>query len=635
MRTILTLFEDSLKVHAARPFLWEKNDVKFEPVTYGEVHRMACWFAAGLLDAGVQFGDRIALLAEGRNDWVIAELGILYAGAVNVPLSIKLESGEVLFRLNHAACRFLIVSENQSKKVEMILDQADSIEKLITMDAEDESDKLLSFRQLEARGKAKLEENPTYLYPVRAQIQENTLANICYTSGTTADPKGIMLSHLNYYCNVHQAESVVSIPASYRMLNILPLDHSFAHTCGIYTFIKMGASMAFVKTGATGAETLKNIPLNIKEIKPDVLLSVPALAKNFRKNIEKGIRDKGFLTEKLFQLALHTTMSYNGFGNDKGKGWRLILKPFVDLFDKILFSKVREGFGGNLKFFVGGGALLDLDLQRFFYAVGMPMYQGYGLSEASPIISANGTSLHKLGSSGVLVKDLQLKICDNDGRELPQGQSGEIVVKGENVMLGYWRNEKASSEALKNGWLFTGDMGYMDPDGFLYVLGRFKSLLIGQDGEKYSPEGIEEALVEHSPYIEQILLHNNQDPITTGLIYPSREAIRRELKKHGIDPASDEGIKKAIDLIVKDIKEFRAGGKMHGKFPERWLPSSIGIITEGFTEANHQMNSTMKIVRNKITAVYDDYLKYLLTAEAKNAHHSKNKEALLKVLGNG
>lgn len=632
MRTILTLFEDSLRRYAEQPFLWEKKNADFEPMTYGEVHQGACMFAAGLLDAGVQFGDRIALLAEGRNDWVISELGILYAGAVNVPLSIKLESGEVLFRINHAECRFLIVSENQFKKVEAILNQAESIQQLITLDADGESDKSLSFKQLLIRGKAKLDENSEYLKDIRSQIQENTLANICYTSGTTADPKGIMLSHLNYYCNVYQAESVVTIPSSYRMLNILPLDHSFAHTCGIYTFIKMGASMAFVKTGATGAETLKNIPLNIKEIKPDVLLSVPALAKNFRKNIEKGIRDKGAITEQLFRLALRTSMAYNGFGFNKGKGWRIILKPFVGLFEAILFSKVREGFGGKMKFFVGGGALLDLDLQKFFYAIGMPMYQGYGLSEASPIISANGTMLHKLGSSGVLVKDLLLKICDNEGKELPQGQSGEIVVKGENVMLGYWRNEKATAEALKDGWLFTGDMGYMDSDGFLYVLGRFKSLLIGQDGEKYSPEGIEEALVEHSPYIEQILLHNNQDPITTGLIYPSKEAIKRELKKHGIDPSSDEGVKRAIDLIVKDIKDFRNGGKMHGKFPERWLPSSIGIITEGFTEANHQMNSTMKIVRNKITAVYNDYLTYLLMADAKNVHHSKNLEAIRKIL---
>lgn len=632
MKTILSLFEESVTKHAERPFLWEKKENGFESTSYQQIHQAALSLAAGLVDAGILPGDRIALLSEGRNDWVIAELGILYAGAVNVPLSIKLEPAEVLFRLNHAACRFVMVSDNQSKKIETIQAQLETIEKFILLDSANFASNTLYFRPLIESGKNLLAGQPDYLQSRRENIGENTLVNICYTSGTTADPKGIMLSHLNYYCNVMQAESVVSIPPHYRMLNILPLDHSFAHTAGIYTFIKMGASMAFVKTGSTGAETLKNIPLNIKEIKPDVLLSVPALAKNFRKNIEKGIRDKGAITEKLFNFALHTTILYNGYGFNKGKGWRAILKPLVSLFDSILFKKVREGFGGNLKFFVGGGALLDLDLQKFFYAVGMPMYQGYGLSEASPIISANGTMRHKLGSSGVLVRDLELKICDNDGNSLPQGEKGEIVVKGDNVMLGYWKNEKASAEALKDGWLFTGDMGSMDSDGFLYVMGRFKSLLIGQDGEKYSPEGIEEALVEYSPFIDQILLYNNQSPITTALIFPNKEAIKRELKKHGIKPDSSHAASKAIDWIVKDIRDFKTGGKMAGHFPERWLPSNFGIITEGFTEANHQMNSTMKIVRNKITDVYADYLSYLISPEAKNPQHERNAQAIRKLI---
>jgi len=246
--------------------------------------------------------------------------------------------------------------------------------------------------------------------------------------------------------------------------------------------------MASVYAGETGIETIKNIPINIKEIRPHFLMSVPSLAKNFRKNIEKGIRDKGKLTEKLFRFALSIAYIYNQTGYDKGKGLRFLLKPLVVLFDKILFAKVRMAFGGRLEYFVGGGALLDIDLQRFFYAIGIPMYQGYGLTEASPTISANNPGKHKMGSSGILVKYMDLKICDTDGKELPPGDKGEIVIRGGNVMAGYWNNPEATAETIRDGWLYTGDLGYMTNEGFLYVLGRFKSLLIGDDGEKFSPE---------------------------------------------------------------------------------------------------------------------------------------------------
>ncbi|MGC9343371.1 MAG: AMP-binding protein, partial [Bacteroidales bacterium] len=198
-----------------------------------------------------------------------------------------------------------------------------------------------------------------------------------------------MLSHRNYTANVEQALSLMNIPEYYCTLLILPWDHSFAHTAGIYSVIASGASMAAIQAGSTPMETLKNIPKNIKEIKPHFLLSVPSLAKNFRKNIEKSIREKGKTTEKLFNHALSVAYKYNGIGWDRGKGFRGILKPYYRLFDKILFSKIRDGFGGNIDFFIGGGALLDIELQRFFFAIGMPMYQGYGLSEAAPVISSN------------------------------------------------------------------------------------------------------------------------------------------------------------------------------------------------------------------------------------------------------
>jgi len=303
----------------------------------------------------------------------------------------------------------------------------------------------------------------------------------------------------------------------------------------------------------------------------------------------------------------------------------MLRRPLYAVFDRIIFSKIRQNFGGRLEFFIGGGALLDIELQRFFYAIGIPMYQGYGLTEATPIISANVPRKHKLGSSGSVVKDLELKICDEKGNSLPVGEHGEIVVRGENVMSGYWRNEKATQETIRDGWLFTGDLGYMDENGFLYVLGRDKSLLIGSDGEKYSPEGIEEALVSHSDYIDQIMLYNNQSPFTVALVVPNKDAILRTLKAGNLSCHTEEGQDTALRRIESDIQDFKTGGKYAGTFPERWLPAAVAILGEGFTEQNCFLNSTLKMVRGKITEFYRDRIDYLYTTETKNICNPHNR----------
>jgi len=633
MKTLNQFFENYARQFASNPMMLEKTGDNWISSSYREIREQVHQMAAGLITLGLKKNDRVSLISEGRNAWVISELGILYCGAINVPLSIKLmEGSDLKFRISHSGSKMVIISGNQSRKLEGIKNELDSVEKFIYLDPKASYESRdIYYGEVIEKGKKYLEKNRNKFDEIWKSVEPGDVANICYTSGTTADPKGIMLSHRNYTANVDQALTLMNIPQDYCSLLILPWDHSFAHTAGIYSIIASGASMASVQTGSSPMETLKNIPINIKEVKPSFLLSVPSLAKNFRKNIEKGIREKGPVIEALFNFALKVAYKYNGIGWNKGKGLRILLKPLYKLFDIILFRKVREGFGGRLDFFIGGGALLDIELQRFFSAIGIPMYQGYGLSESAPVISSNAAHKHKMGSSGFLVKDLELKICDDDGNELPLGEKGEIVVKGENVMLGYWKNEKATKEALKDGWLYTGDMGYMDEDGFLYVLGRFKSLLISDDGEKYSPEGIEEAF-ESSKYIEQVMLYNNQRPYTVCLIYPNREALKRVVTEHGKDPSSTDGCVAALKIIESELNEYRTNGKYGDIFPQRWLPPALGILSEGFTEENRMMNSTMKIVRPKITEIHAELLEHLYTPEAKIIDNERNMSAISKLL---
>ncbi len=625
MKTIPEMFENSVMLWPDNVMMWEKRNSAYESTTYTQARECVYDTAAGLLCQHLQKGDRVALLSEARNDWALCELAILYCGAVNVPLSVKLtDPAELKFRLDHSGARFIIVSANQVKNIRPVIDEL-TVEKVILLDeTEKVSNNDINIAALRQQGSNWRKNNNNGLKDIWQSLKGDDYANICYTSGTTADPKGIILTHRNYTANVEQALTLMEIPPWYVSLLILPWDHSFAHTAGIYVLIRSGAAIASVQSGKSAVETIKNIPGNIRETKPVYLLSVPSLAGNFKKNIEKGIADKGKVINALFNHGLQVGYLYNDNGWRRGRGWRFLLKPYYKLFDKIIFKKIRENFGGRLKFFIGGGALLDYDIQRFFYAIGLPMFQGYGLSEASPIISSNALRRHKLGSSGYLVQNLELKICDEDGHTLETGRKGEIVVKGENVMAGYWNNQRATDEALRDGWLHTGDMGYMDKDGFLYVLGRFKSLLIGDDGEKYSPEGIEEALEAHSPLVDQCMLYNNQNPYTVMLLVLNSAQVKQM--------AASGGAGSVLQKVSEQVAQFRKGGRHQGLFPERWLPVAVALLAEGFTEENKMMNSTLKIVRPKIIECYKKQIEYLYTPQGKSIDNTINREVIRQII---
>ena len=630
--TIIDFVEKYVTKFSENPFLWEKNldTNQWEPTSYAETLRQAKRIAAGLMALGVEKGDKISYLSEGRNMWVIGELGVLFAGAVNVPLSIKLEeTNDLVFRVKHSDSKYVITSKFQLPKIRKILPECPMVEKVIVFDEiADKQDNEMYIGEIIEMGDKFLAENEDKLVERYRSIQPDDYANISYTSGTTADPKGILLTHRNYTANVEQAHSVIGVEENDRMLIILPLDHCFAHVAGFYTMMSYGASIGTVPSGKSGKEALRNIPTSIKEFQPHVMLSVPTLAKNFKKSIETTIKKSGKTVEKLYNFALNNAIKYNKEGYNKGgilHWWR---KPLMVLFDKIIFTKVRQGLGGNMKFFVGGGALLDIDLQRYYYAIGIPMYQGYGLSEATPIISANSPKKHIFGSSGKVVSPMEIKILDADGVEQPFGSKGEICIKGENVMAGYWKNPKSTADTIVDGWLHTGDMGYMRDAEMLYVVGRFKSLLIAADGEKYSPEGIEENLVESSKYIDGALLHNSQDPYTIALITPNKEALKAYAKELGLDPETKEAKEKMLELLQEEVNMYRKGGRMFGAFPERWLPAAVCVLPEPWTEQNHFLNSSMKVVRGRVEEAYKANMEFAYTPEGKNIVNDMNMASL-------
>lgn len=618
--TIIDFVNEYVDKYQNDTYLREKVNGVWTETSFIKTRDEARLIAAGFMSLGLNKGDKVSLLAEARPMWVITEFGILFAGGVDVPLSYKLESDyDLTFRINHSDSRFIVASEMEIEKVRRVIAQCPAIEKVIVMDDIPLQEGEIYLKDVREAGVKFIEEHPGELEARMASVGPDDYANISYTSGTTADPKGILLTHRNYTANVAQGASVISIDRGDIMLIILPMDHCFAHVAGLYTMMSYGGSIATVP-GKTPQAQLRNIIPTLKEIKPQVMLTVPAISRSFKKAIENGVKAKGKTTEKLYNMALKNARAYyKDYYNQGGaQFWR---KPFVKLFDKIIFSKIRETFGGKMKFCVGGGALLDIELQRYFCAIGMPTFQGYGLSEATPIICSNAPGFARFGSSGRIVSPMECTIRDDENRILPNGQTGEIVIKGENVMAGYWKNPEATAETIVDGWLHTGDRGYIckeDPR-YLYVTGRFKSLLISSDGEKYSPEGYEDNLAVVSKYIDNVILHNNQSPYTIVLVVPNKEALR----------AAASGDKEAqLRLIQADVDSYRKGGIRAGRFPEKWLPTAIVVCEEPFTEKNGLVNSTGKVVRGKVEKHFEKRIEYAYTPEGKQLINPQNMAAL-------
>ena len=631
--TIIDFVDKYADLYKDATFLREKVGGTWTETSYTATREEGRILAAGFMALGLQKNDKVALISEGRNLWVMTELGILFAAGVNVPLSFKLESDQdLLFRINHSDSRFVVASESQIEKVRRVIGQCPAIETVIVIDDIPLREGEIHLSDVRRAGSEFLAGNREALEERMASVGPDDYANISYTSGTTADPKGILLTHRNYTANVEQCNSVVKVGPEWVMLIILPLDHCFAHVAGFYYMMCNGGSIATVPGGKSAVTMLKNIPIAIREVRPHVMLSVPALSRNFKKGFEGAIRKKGARTEKLYEFALKNAITYNREYYNAGTPcfkmwWR---KPVKALMDKLIFSKIRESFGGRFQFFVGGGALLDIELQRYYYAIGMPIFQGYGLSEATPVICSNSSGNARFGSSGRTVEPMDIKICDEEGNEIPDGETGEIVIRGENVMAGYWKNDEATAKTIVDGWLHTGDRGYICAEDrrYLYVTGRFKSLLISSDGEKYSPEGFEDSLTDGSKFIDAAILYNNQSPYTVVIVVPAKNALEEAVKKAGLTPGTEEARKAELDIIQGEVDSYRKGGRHAGLFPEKWLPAAVVVADTPFTEQNGMMNSTSKIVRGKVEKWYADRIEYAMTPEGKPIHNVKNINSL-------
>ncbi len=624
-RTIVEMLHAAAQKYGDRAYTNTRTETGWEACSFKETDIQSDYVAAYLLKHGYHGEQTIGILSEGKSSWVTCELGAIKAKMISVPLSIKLTAEEIAFRINHSEAVILAVSSNTLANVVKALPMFDHRVMFLYLDEQDErldtqiraaewkqDVDYVPWNTILLDGKELLGQNPALVKDIEATIDENDTINICYTSGTTGNPKGIMLTHLNYHVNSHDAIDLFQLPdAQFETLVVLPVDHSFAHTVGIYTALLRGITLHFVDSRGSNAAIIRNFPKNLLEVNPVFLMTVPSITGNFMKKMIQGIHQKGPFVEGIFNRGLAAGILRNGDGFNKGTTWVRIKTWFpYTLANLLVFPKLREIFGSHMLYCVGGGALLEAKQQRFFAAIGVPVFQGYGLTEAAPIISSNSPLRYKFGTSGMVAKSEICRIMVDETTEAKVGQRGEIVIKGENVMKGYFKNPKASAEVLRDGWLWTGDLGYYDEDGFLVVTGRAKALLIGKDGEKYSPEEIEEVMVNNLSILNQLMVYNDHQVITTALVTLQEDLVMQRVKEQGYTTAEE-----ILDLIISELRSYEVHAQA---IPQQWLPSRFAIIEKPFSEADGLVNSTMKLVRYKTTEFYKDRIETLYESEEAN-----------------
>jgi len=635
-RTVLAMLEEAARKWGSVGYAYRKTDAGWIPVTFSQARQRARELAAWLLSTGVRREEAFVIIAEGSPEWVMAELGILMAACVSVPLSVKLLEEEVPFRANHSRASGIITSKNQLPKVLGALSAVDRRDlRIIYLDdditwARAEAaaqgvaaQRVTGFAEACVAGRRVMDRVGAELDRIAAGIQEDDTVSICYTSGTTGNPKGIMLTHLNYWTNCWDGARAFRIPAGWRTLVILPVDHSFAHTAALYAALAVGFSLYFVDSRGGGISTLRAIPVNLQEVRPHFLFTVPTLSGTLMRKIISGVEEKGGLAEKLFKAGIQAGISWNGNGfQHPPLGARLRSLVPLAAARLIVFGAIRRKvFGGRIRFCVGGGALLDVKQQEFFAALGVPVYQGYGLTEAAPIISANTPSRHKLGTSGPVFESIQAKIV-KDGAPAAVGQTGELVIRGGNVMKGYFRNPEATAQALQDGWLYTGDLARMDEDDFLVVVGREKALLIAEDGEKYSPEDIEEAVASSTELVDQVMAWCDHRKYTMALVTLDTARVERLVRSRGITCAKD-----LLEILITELTRFRSNPQAK-KVQPAWVPAVFQVVPQPFNEKDGTMNSMMKLVRHRIVEAHRERIEYAYSREGSRTDNPRNLEAL-------
>ncbi len=580
---------ETLANQTTKPLMKHKVEGKYTPISYEEFKEHTDSLAYGLASLGVKAEDRVAIISENRPEWVYSDMAILSLGAIDVPLYPSLTAESVEFIMNNSESKGIIVSNKfQLNKFIKIKDKCKTIEFIIILNEKDfnpDLKNLFTFKQVQELGKKYRKENPDLLKDSIEKVKPTDICTIIYTSGTTGEPKGVVLTHNNILSNVRAALQCFPITKDDVFLSFLPLCHIFERMAGYYTAFSSGGTICY-------AESIETVAQNLIEIKPTIMTTVPRLFERIHSKIIKNVESQPEKKQKIFNWAIEIGKQYAKAKKQKKVSLALAAKHKIA--DKLVFGKLRERTGGRLRFFISGGAALSKDLGEFFEAVGILIIEGYGLTESSPVIAANRVDDYKFGTVGKPFPGVEVKIAPD----------GEILAKGPNIMQGYYKNPKETEATIKDGWLYTGDIGEFDSEGFLKITDRKKHLFKTSAGKYIAPTPIENLFLA-SKYIDQFVLIGDRRMFLTALIVPDFEALKEYADANNIkytneiDLTKDERIYKLLDVELNQMQRTLANYERVRKF---------ALLDRPFTIETGEITPSMKIRRKYIEERYGELI---------------------------
>ena len=547
--------------------------------------------ALGLAAAGIRPGDRIALLSENRPEWSIVDLAILSLGAINVPIYTTQAIDQIEFILSDSGAKAIFISNRRLYKHSQPALANRQLEHLIFFDPEVAEDipHAVALAHLEQKGKEHAAERPDALDAYQRAIRPDDLATIIYTSGTTGEPKGVMLTHNNFMSNVLSIAKGLPIVSTDVALSVLPLSHIFERA-GFYVFCYCGVSVYY-------CASFDQVGENLREVAPTIMTAVPRLfEKVYHKIIKKGMAEKGF-KKSVFMRSLDVGQRY-GELKDKRRWISPQLRLKQGLASKLVFSKWRAGVGGRLRYFVSGGAPLSPALSYSYLAAGIPILQGYGATETC-IVCANRPGNNHVGSVGIPFDGIELKIAED----------GEILVRGPNVMRGYYGQPEATAQVIKDGWFYTGDVGHMDKDGRLYITDRKKDLFKLSNGKYVAPQLIE-SLLKQSEFVSQVVVVGTGRKQPVALIVPDWENLNEALVAAGEkDVAKDRtALAKhpaAVKIVQQDVSSLTSSLTDYERIRR------VALLPNEFTIDGGELTPTLKVKRRVIDERFADVIESL------------------------
>ena len=586
--TLVEVFEYVARVHPRPDTLNYKRDGRWIAIPSDELLRRARYIAAGLYSLGVRRGDRVAILSESRAEWTLTDVGCLFAGAIDVPIYPTLTPLQVRYILKDSGARVLVLqNEEKFLQVREILADCPAIEHLILFEKRSgEVARTLSLAELEARGQTVEETQPDLISQAAHLIKPDELATIIYTSGTTGEPKGVMLTHSNLVSNLIDSSGHLSFARDDSALSVLPLSHVLERLA-MYMYLYHGMAVYF-------GESLETIGPNLREVKPTIFVGVPRIFEKIFARVKEKTGEQGRLNVAILNWAFavgkkHARLSTR---HQQIPAWLELKRKLAD---KLIFSKMRMALGGRIRLLVSGGAALPEELGYVYIGAGLPIVQGYGLTETSPVITAGVLEDNRVGTVGKPIRNVAVRIASD----------GEIETRGPNVMRGYYNKpEETRAVFTDDGWFKTGDIGTLDEDGFLRITDRKKELFKTSGGKYIAPQPIEQ-MIKGSRFVNQVVLIGNGRKFPAALVVPDWERVESYAQLKGIKAGGHAELCKHPRII--DLFERQIAG-LTTELAQYERVKKVALLENEFTIEGGELTPTLKVKRRVIDEKYRDVI---------------------------